>query len=50
MPRDNLGSLGLWAYSVGHFMNDLVACNWFCYLTYYLQKVVKLSPRLSAGA
>jgi hypothetical protein len=24
MPRDILGSLGIWAYSVGHFMNDLV--------------------------
>lgn len=36
MPRDALGAIGVWAYSVGHFMNDLCACLWFLYLTYYL--------------
>lgn len=35
------------AYTVGHFNNDLCAAQWFVYLTWYINKVVGLSPRLS---
>ena len=30
----------MWAYGVGHFINDLVAACWFNYLLYFLNKVV----------
>ena len=35
------------AYSVGHFNNDLCAAQWFVYLSWYINKVVKLSPELT---
>jgi Na+/melibiose symporter-like transporter len=30
----------IWAYGVGHFVNDLTAACWFNYLLYFLNKVV----------
>jgi len=35
------------AYSVGHFNNDLCAAQWFVYLSWYINKVVCLSPKLT---
>lgn len=32
----------IWAYTVGHFNNDLCAAMWFVFLTYYLKEVVGL--------
>ena len=37
---DALGRIHIWAYGVGHFVNDLVAACWFNYLLYFLNKVV----------
>ena len=37
---DALGRIHIWAYGVGHFVNDLVAACWFNYLLYSLNKVV----------
>jgi hypothetical protein len=31
----------IWAYGVGHFINDLVAACWFNFLFYYLKRVVE---------
>lgn len=42
--RDGLTVRHIWAYSVGHFNNDLCASMWFIYLSYYLLNVVKLTP------
>ena len=42
--RDGMAESDIWAYSVGHFNNDLCASMWFIYLSYYLLNVVKLSP------
>lgn len=36
MPRDGLGTIGTIGYAVGHVMNDMCACLWFYYLTFYL--------------
>ena len=36
-----MGRLQVWAYGVGHFVNDLVAACWFNYLLYFLNKVVQ---------
>lgn len=47
MPRDILGTSGLWAYAVGHFMNDLCAGMWFVYLSYYIKYVVGLSSHVT---
>lgn len=37
---DGLKKVHIWAYGVGHFINDLVAACWFNYLLYFLNKVV----------
>lgn len=36
-----------WAYSIGHFNNDLCAAMWFIYLTYYVANVVGLTPQVA---
>ena len=41
--RDSLGTREVAAYAVGHVNNDLCACMWFVYLTWYLTNVVGLS-------
>jgi Na+/melibiose symporter-like transporter len=42
IPRDGMSATNIWAYSVGHFNNDLCAAQWFVYLSWYINKVVKL--------
>lgn len=37
---DSLTRIQVWAYGVGHFINDLVAACWFNFLFYYLKRVV----------
>ena len=44
--RDDLGTKEVAAYSVGHVNNDLCACMWFVYLTWYLTNVVGLDPSI----
>jgi Na+/melibiose symporter-like transporter len=31
----------VWAYGMGHYLNDLVAACWFNYLFFYLKSVVQ---------
>ncbi|EAR84718.2 MFS transporter (macronuclear) [Tetrahymena thermophila SB210] len=38
---DSLNTIQEWAYSVGHFMNDLTAACWFNYLLYWLKQVLQ---------
>lgn len=38
---DGLGNQQIWAYGVGHFINDLAATCWFNYLLYFLKEIVK---------
>lgn len=38
---DDLDTIKVWGYGVGHFINDLVAACWFNYLFFFLKKVVK---------
>ena len=38
----------MWAYGVGHFINDLVAACWFNYLFFFLKKVVKTDAASTA--
>jgi Na+/melibiose symporter-like transporter len=45
--RDSLGTKEVAAYAVGHVNNDLCACMWFVYLTWYLTNVVGLSTTLT---
>ena len=45
--KDGLSNSQMWAYSVGHFNNDLCAAQWFVYLTWYINKVVGLNANLS---
>lgn len=40
-------SVVLWAYSVGHFANDLCASMWFIYLSFFLINVVGLDPTVA---
>lgn len=42
IKRDALEKKHKFAYSVGHFSNDLCAAGWFFYFTYYLKYVIKL--------
>jgi len=42
MQRDGLTNIHIAAYSVGHFCNDLCAAMWFVYLSWYINKIVKL--------
>lgn len=45
---DGLGKLQIWAYGVGHFINDLVAACWFNYLFFFLKKIVITDAAASA--
>lgn len=45
---DGLNERKIFAYGVGHFVNDLVAACWFNYLFFYLKKVVKTPAAPSA--
>jgi len=47
MKRDGMSSRHIAAYSVGHFSNDLCATMWFVYLSWYLNKIVKLDKELT---
>jgi GPH family glycoside/pentoside/hexuronide:cation symporter len=40
----------IWAYTVGHFNNDLCAAMWFVFLTYYLKEVVGLDKEVMGYA
>lgn len=45
---DGLDSKKIFAYGVGHFINDLVAACWFNYLFFFLKRVVKTPAAPSA--
>jgi Na+/melibiose symporter-like transporter len=45
--RDGMTKIQDFAYSIGHFNNDLCAAMWFIYLTWYVNRVVGLSPLVS---
>ena len=45
---DGLEKEHIWAYGVGHFINDLVAACWFNYLFFFLKKVVVTDAATSA--
>lgn len=47
MKRDGLSEKDIYAYSVGHVFNDLCASMWFVYLTWYVNRVVKLDNNTS---
>lgn len=38
---DGLTNQQIWAYGVGHFINDLASTCWFNYLLYFLKEIVK---------
>ena len=40
---DDLRLINIWAYGVGHVLNDLTATCWFSFLLYYLTDIVNLS-------
>jgi Na+/melibiose symporter-like transporter len=33
--------MDIWAYGIGHFINDMTATCWFNYLLFFLTEVVK---------
>ncbi len=37
---DDLKKKNIWAYGIGHFLNDICACIWFFYLPYYLIEII----------
>ena len=43
IKRDALEKKHSFAYSIGHFNNDLCAAGWFFYFSYYLTYVIKMS-------
>ena len=45
---DSLTKIQIWAYGVGHFINDLVAACWFNYLFFFLQHIVKTEAASAA--
>ena len=45
---DDLDPIKVWAYGVGHFINDLVAACWFNYLFFFLKRVVKTDAASTA--
>jgi len=45
---DALTKLHVWAYGIGHFVNDLVAACWFNYLFFFLKKVVETDAAAAA--
>ena len=49
---DGLNERNIWAYGVGHFMNDLCAACWFNFLSIYLKNINPISindPGYAAG-
>src|ERR1700712_4778311 len=40
---DDLQPLNIFAYGVGHVLNDLTATCWFSFLLYYLTDIVNIS-------
>lgn len=40
---DDLNTVNIWSYGIGHFMNDMCASTWFFYFSYYLIQIVKLN-------
>lgn len=45
---DALTKIQIWAYGVGHFINDMVAACWFNFLFYYLKRIVKTEAATAA--
>lgn len=45
---DSLTKMQIWAYGVGHYINDLVAACWFNYLFFFLKYTVE-TPAASAA-
>lgn len=45
---DGLNNIKIFAYGIGHFLNDLMAACWFNYLFYYLKRIVKTTSAPSA--
>lgn len=45
---DSLTKMQIWAYGVGHYINDLVAACWFNYLFFFLKYTVQ-TPAASAA-
>lgn len=41
---DDLHKQNIYAYSIGHVLNDLTATCWFSFLLYYITDIVQLSP------
>lgn len=48
MKRDGLQTRHVAAYAVGHYSNDLCSAMWFFYLSWYIEKVVKLESTITA--
>ena len=42
---DDLSTMNIWGYGVGHFINDLAAAGWFNYLTIYLKSINPIDPK-----
>ena len=42
---DDLTTMNIWGYGVGHFINDLAAAGWFNYLTIYLKSINPIDPK-----
>lgn len=40
---DGLGEMDIWAYGIGHLLNDMTSTCWFNYLLFFLTEVVKTS-------
>ena len=47
IKRDGLSRSHIWAYSVGHFCNDLCASQYAFFMTWYLTTVVKLDQHVA---
>ena len=41
---DDLTKINIYAYGVGHVLNDITASCWFNFLLYFLTGIVKISP------
>ena len=50
IPRDGMMKFHVNAYSVGHYFNDLCACMWFFYVTWYLINIVGLKADVAGYA
>jgi len=50
LKRDGLKPVHIFAYSIGHFGNDLCASMWFVYLTWYIKNVVGMNELVTAGS